>query len=133
MCRGFFADHQIDAVDFAQPFEARGEIDRVAEQRIIEMLLRAEIADDAFAGIDADADLHRPERRAGGGRFVRPAAVQLDELAAHRLGRAHRVVGMIGVVERRVPERHDAIADVFVDRAVCIGDDLGHRRQERCS
>src|SRR5438034_8481107 len=53
------ADDQIDPVKLGQPFEPGGQVDRVAEQRIIEALLRAEIADAAFAGIDTDADMQR--------------------------------------------------------------------------
>src|SRR5437899_2366984 len=67
------ADDQIDAVKLGQPFEPGGQVDRVAEQRIIEALLRSEIADAAFAGIDADPDM---ERALPGGR---PAAVELVE------------------------------------------------------
>ncbi len=37
---------------------------------------------------------------------------------------------MVGIVERGVPERHDAVADIFVDGAHALGDDLGHRRQK---
>ena len=64
------------------------------------------------------------------GRFGFPLAIQIDQRAAHLLNRAHRVLGMIGIVQRRVPERHDAIADIFVDRALVARDDLRHRRQK---
>ena len=37
---------------------------------------------------------------------------------------------MVGVVERRVPERHDRVAHIFVDRALVLDDRVGHRRQE---
>ena len=40
------------------------------------------------------------------------------------------MVRMIFVVERRIPERHDAIAHVFVDGALSIEDHVGHRREE---
>ncbi len=33
------------------------------------------------------------------------------------------------IVERRIPERHDGVAHVFVDRALLPQDDVGHRRQ----
>ena len=55
------ADHQIDAINFAQAFQPGSKIHRIAEQRVIEMLLRAVIADAAFAGVDADAHADRPE------------------------------------------------------------------------
>ena len=37
---------------------------------------------------------------------------------------------MLLVVERRVPERHDGVAHVFVDGALAIEDRVGERRQE---
>lgn len=37
---------------------------------------------------------------------------------------------MAGHLERRVPERHDAIAHVFVDEAARLLDDIGERREE---
>jgi hypothetical protein len=46
---------------------------------------------------------------------------------------------MLGIVEGGVPERHDAVAHIFIDGPLLLGDDLGHRRQEgvheacRCS
>ncbi len=40
------------------------------------------------------------------------------------------MLGVVGIVERSVPERHDAIADVFVDRAAPGQDQVGHRGQE---
>jgi hypothetical protein len=42
-----------DAIDFAEAFQPRSEIHRIAEQRVIEVLVRAEIADDAFPGVEA--------------------------------------------------------------------------------
>ena len=40
-------------------------------------------------------------------------------------------VELVGrVVERRVPERHDGVAHVFVDRALAVDDGVGQRREE---
>jgi len=36
---------------------------------------------------------------------------------------------VLGVLERRVVERHDAVAHVLVDRAPVLEHDLGHLRQ----
>src|ERR1700730_59988 len=77
------ADHQIDAVDLAEAFQPRGEVHRIAEQRVIEVLLRAEIADDAFPCIEADADANGQKNLVG--RLGLPEVVELDELATHRL------------------------------------------------
>jgi len=65
------------------------------------MLERAEIADDAFAGVDADAD---PDwKKDPVGSIPLPEAVELDELAAYRLCRLNRIFDMIGIIEWRVP------------------------------
>jgi hypothetical protein len=37
---------------------------------------------------------------------------------------------VLGVVERRVPERHDGVADIFVDRALALDDGVRHRREK---
>ena len=37
---------------------------------------------------------------------------------------------VLRVVERRVPERHDGVAHVFVDGALAVEDRVGQRRQE---
>ena len=37
---------------------------------------------------------------------------------------------MVLVVERRVPERHDGVAHIFVDGALAVEDGVGQRRQE---
>ena len=37
---------------------------------------------------------------------------------------------MLLVVERRVPERHDGVAHIFVDGALAVEDRVGQRRQE---
>jgi len=49
------------------------------------VLVRAEIADHAFAGVDADADPYRKKDLIS--RFRLPEAVEIDELAARRLRR----------------------------------------------
>ena len=51
-----------DAVALGLPFEPRGEVHGVAEHRIVEAQVRAHVADDAVAGVDADADLHAAGR-----------------------------------------------------------------------
>ena len=53
---GALADDRGHAIDLGQPLEARGDVHLVADRRIVEALHRAEIADAAVAGVDADAD-----------------------------------------------------------------------------
>src|SRR5713226_6501479 len=69
--RGVLADDQIDAVLLGEPLEPRRQVHRIAEQRIIEALVRAEIAYAALPGVDADADMQ------GEPAFGRPGLVEL--------------------------------------------------------
>src|SRR5262249_26355713 len=92
-----------------------GEVDRVAERRIFEALLRAEIADAGLPRMDADAEA---DRRIGQGADG-TRDVEGGEAAVERVAR---------ILERGVPERHHAVADIFVDRAVVIEDGPARRR-----
>ena len=49
--------------------------------------------------------------------LLRKLGVELVERLQHAERRRDRVQRVVGIVERRVPERHDRIADIFVDRA----------------
>ena len=127
--RGAFAEDDVDVIGLGLAFEAGGQIGVVAEHGVIEALVRAEIADDAFAGVEADAGAHFPERPAGRGRLGAPGIVESRQLGAHRQGRETGVLGVPRILEGGVPERHDAVGHVFIDRAVMRHDDVGHRRQ----
>src|SRR5437867_492208 len=94
------------------------------------MLLRAVIADAAFAGVYPYAHADGPEDFPDRLRLGLPAAIEFDQLPPHRLGGAHGVFGVVGIVERSVPECHDAVAEVSIDRSLLRSDDFGHRRQE---
>jgi hypothetical protein len=67
-----------------------------------------------------------------------PGGVRLAlELDVERLGTGQhfqrRLAGIglvLGIVERRVPERHDGVADIFVDRALALDDGVGHGREK---
>ena len=54
---GFFADQYARAIGLIGPFEARGQIHRVADDCVVARLLRADIADHDITGGDADADI----------------------------------------------------------------------------
>src|ERR1051326_1925742 len=51
--RGAFAENDIDVIGLGLAFETGGQIGVVAEHRIVEALIRAEIAGDAFPGVEA--------------------------------------------------------------------------------
>ena len=56
-------------------------------------------------------------------------AVELGQPRGALQRRAHRIVGMIRIVERRAEHRDDRVADVLVDEAAMRLDDVGHGRE----
>ena len=128
-CR-FRTDDDGNAVRFRLPFQARRQIDRIAEHRIIEAQVGAHIADDASPGVEPDADLERDEALAG--FFGLLLALLIERLdAAEHFERGLAGIDLVRrVVQRGVPERHDRVADIFVDRAVVLDDGVGHGREE---
>ena len=58
-----------------------------------------------------------------------PLRVQARQLLDHRQRRLHRVVGVVGIVERRAEQRHDHVADELVDRALVREHDRHHARE----
>ena len=100
-----------------QPFDARGDVDGVADRRVVEPARgRADVADDGDAGVQADADAQR--RLAALGAL----AVQAGQLVEHRHRAVERVQRVIGVGERRAEVRHDPVADELVERAAVLED-----------
>ena len=82
MLGGARAEDDRQAVGLALPFEPRGEVHRVAQHRIVEAQVRSHVADDALAGVEADADLQRNERRAA---VARPRlALAVERVDARR-------------------------------------------------
>ena len=85
--RGRLADDGSDVIGLGLTLEARGDIDVVADHRIVEARVRAEVADAAHARVQADADLDRLEFPAFGFRFLAPASAYgrqlLGDVAAH--------------------------------------------------
>ena len=62
---GVLADQQRRGVVLGHAFEARGEVDRVADHRAVHAVEAADGAEHDHAGVEADADLHRVVAGAG--------------------------------------------------------------------
>ena len=106
------------AVFLGLAFQARGQVHAVAEHRIVLLQIGAHVADHADAGVEADADIERDVDVAAIGGFLLALLVDRVDLLQH-LDRGLAGVDLVlGVVERRVPERHDGVAHVFVDSAL---------------
>ena len=115
-----FRRDDIEANDLALAFHPARDVDAVADGGIVEAALESHIPHQRIAGRKSDAD---------GDTADGAGPVELVEPPAHRqcgLGCAARV---IGDVDRRIPERHDRIADEFVDGARARHD-LGAQRAE---
>src|ERR1035437_8507832 len=128
--RRFRTDDDRHAVIFRLPFQARCQIDRIAEHRIVETQIGAHIADDASPRVEPDADLDREEALAGFFGLLLALLIQRLDAAEHFQRGFARIDLVRRVVQRRVPERHDRVADIFVDRTVVFDDGVGHRCEE---
>ena len=96
-----------------QRLQARGEVGRVADRRVVHLEVVADRADDDRAGVDADAQL---ELDAALGE--RHAALRRGERVADRQRGADRALGRVLVRDRRAEERHHAVAGELVDDAL---------------
>src|SRR3989344_5998234 len=96
--------------------DAAGGVDRVADHGVIlTMFRRADEAHHRFAGVDANTDVKLFT-------IGTPLLAETQQCLFH-LARASECAGrMIRLVRRRAPERHDGIADVFVQRSLMTED-----------
>ena len=89
---------------------------------VVEMPTRTDIANQRFAGIEADllgeAMAHQGVRS--------PVDFFKSHAATQR--RQDCLGGVIGIVEGRAKYRHDCIPDIFVDKAAMLLDDFTHYR-----
>src|SRR5438874_1307145 len=118
-----FRRHDRGTEIFIGALKPRRHVHGVAHYRVIEALARADIADQRVAGIKTDA-LAQSETLP-----FRRLAVELVQTAAAAQRRADGVCRVVGIVERRTAYRDDGVADIFVDEAAVILDDVGHRRE----
>ena len=58
--------------------------------------------------------------------WLDPALVEPGDGPLHGERGAQRAVGVVGVGDRRAPERHDRVADELVERAAVLEDHLHH-------
>ena len=108
------------AVLLVEPFQARGEVHRIAHGGVAVAQLRAHVADGSHTGVEPDADVEiwlvlRP-----------PLLPELGDPAHHLERGTTGSDGMAGLDEWRAPEGHHRVADIFVERARVVEHDLGH-------
>ena len=117
------AHQQARPVFLVYAFQTRGQIHCVAHGCVVEFRLRAHIPHYCVASIDTDALVHNrfPESH--------PFCVKPGQLLLHADRCRAGVQCMLGIVQRRIPECHDRVADIFVERPVLFDDDIRHFRQ----
>ncbi len=117
------AGQDLGVIHLVQAFQPGRLVRHRADQRVVDVLARADIADHRQAGMQAKARAKaRPAELA-------PLLGQLPAGVGGLQGRAAGVDDMVGIGLRRVPEGHDAVADVLVDGAV-VGEDRRPQRIE---
>ena len=104
--------------------EARRNVDRAAQDRVVDAFLRADVADNGRAAVDPDANLD--DRQSDFLALVVPFA---DEPLQHD-ARQHGAIGVIILLDRCAEEGHHGVADEFVERAA-IREDRFHRATEK--
>ena len=111
-CARVLADQDFGSVAFVDRFEAARDIDGIADHRVAQPLIGADIADQHSPGIDADAHAQRhPSVAARLGAALTQAASEFER-------RGTSIDRMPIVRRRRAPERHHRIADELVDGSV---------------
>src|SRR3546814_1754493 len=103
------ADQHRYAIGLGLSLEAASNVHSITHGRVVEADVRAEVADQALAAVDADADAQRQEGLTGRRRLLGTLLVQARHARGHGERRPAGVGGMVAVVKRRVPKRHDGI------------------------
>src|SRR6266581_9002452 len=119
------ANQNIDAINPGETFEARCEIDCVANHRWVHSLVRANIADDYFALIDADP--HAQSHAA----LVTPFLIELSEFSPHLQRRAYTIFGVLCNTKTAhiPPYRHDRVTNEFIECTAITENDGSHLRE----
>ena len=115
-----FTDDDAAAIFLGHAFETRGEVYVVAHHGPGEALVGAHVADVDGPGVEPDADGNCAAA------FGFPLGIEFVESAKHLEGAGAGAVGVIGLRVWRSPERHDGIANVFVERTEVSEQHIGH-------
>jgi len=109
-----FGGHDRGAEIFIGAFEPRRHVHGVAHNRIVETLVRTDIADQRLVGIKPDALMQGKALP-----FGRLAVELVQTVAAAQRG-VDRIAGVFWIVEWRGEHGDDRVADIFVDEAALL-------------
>ena len=104
--------------------EPRGRVRRVAERRVLEPALGADVAD-----ITAPASRPIPILKPSCRLSSRSASLKPDEPVEHVPRRGQRAVGVVLLLQRCSEHGHDAVAHVGDERSAVVEDRLAHRSE----
>ncbi len=113
-----------DAELLRRPLHPAGEVDRVAQRAVLQPPEAAGVADEGFAGVDADA------QRQGGLDHRAPALVEPGQFAEHGLRRAAGARGVVGLGQWSIPHREDSVADVVDNHTAVLVNPRGEPLQD---
>ena len=107
-----------------QGFQPHAHVHPVAHHRVVEELLGAQVPDDHLAGVDPDSD---PE---GLAFFGLPFRLERFHLFHHRERGPTCTLGVVRQRHGRSEDRHDRVADEFVEGPPLGQDLVRHAREE---
>src|SRR5262249_1770998 len=110
--------------------QTRGDVYRIAKNRIVEAKVGSEVADKASASIDADANSKRQERLTGGFGFLPTLAIEHRQTVDHVQDSPAGFEPMLRNSQRGVPESHDRIANMFIDGSFLTDDRVRERGKQ---
>src|SRR5215472_12747127 len=115
---GLFAYQEPHPEFSRETFQARGEINAVADNRIVEAAFSAKVAGYRISGGDADPNLEIQKARV----LLAQTLQCRDHLECRVDGATGRVFHLVG----SAPEGHDSIAHQLVHHPAALQDDVGH-------
>ena len=117
---GFFRDEDLRTIFFAGALQPGSQVNAVADNGKVETLAGTHIADDHFAGVDANAGMNR------GQAHPNKLLPQFDKARLIFQGGHTGTHGVVLLGKRGSPEGHNGIPFVLVNEAAAGQDDVGH-------
>src|SRR5829696_9730237 len=105
---GRLGDEELMRRALGHPLEPRGRVGGVADRGVLDPPLGADLPGHDAAAVDADADLEAFAEPPGADPLVESGQAHGE----HLLGGGDRTAGVVGLLDRRSEDGHDAVAHV---------------------